>query len=47
MVVVTCQHLETGTGILKIFVLEAFEVAGSSSSALDPTVTMTGTESKS
>ena len=43
-VVVTHQHLETGTGILEIFILEVFEVTGISSSALDPTVTMTGTE---
>ena len=33
-VVVTHQHLETGTGILEIFVLEIFEVAGISSSRL-------------
>ena len=43
-VVVTHWYLETGTGILEIFVLEVFEVTGSSSSGLDPTATMTGTE---
>ena len=37
------QHLETGAGILEIFILIVFKVFGTSSSGLDSTVSMTGT----
>ena len=43
-VVATHQHLETGTGIMEIFILVVFEVVGISSSGLDSAVAMTETK---
>ena len=37
------QHLETGAGISKIFILVVFEAVGISSSGLDSAAAMAGT----
>ena len=37
------QHLETGAGMLQIFIWMVFKVVGISSSGLDPAVAMTET----